>query len=105
MLRLLAQVLETALTLVVAVVVLPEYAVSVRKRRGGQPPPVVGYLYSGAVGWVVFWTTRGARAALHAAANAIRSLPLKLVGGIAAGVTVAWLLGLTEFCTRWFSLL
>lgn len=83
-LRTLIEPARDAVTLIAALLVLPEYWVSTARRRAGEAPPHLAYVYGNGVTRLAWLGDRGVALALRSLARtAVRVHPL-VVGLVAA---------------------
>lgn len=93
-LRVLAKSTQSAVGAVAAVLILPEYCVSTAIRRRQLDPPQFAYDYGAVVGWIAFVFHRLIGRVLLGAADALRAIPMTLIGVLSGGLMVARLFGL-----------
>lgn len=93
-LRWLAALLQGAMAVSAAVMILPEYYYSAMSRRDGRNPSQLAYDYGAAVGCLAMVLHKLVGFLLRGAASVIRAVPLPLVAVATAVLTIGQLVGL-----------
>jgi hypothetical protein len=93
-LRALAKGLQTAVAVIAAVMILPEYWITTASRSRHRCPSQLAYNYGAAIGRVTLLLHWIIGLLLYGSANTLRAIPVPLVAIAAGGLTVGWLLDL-----------
>jgi hypothetical protein len=93
-LSLLARSVQGTVAAIAALIILPEYYLSITRRRRQRRPPQLAYDYGATIGWIALQIHRAVGFLIHGLAAVLRAIPMIWVAILAAGLTIGSLLGL-----------